>query len=135
MMPKQLVVAIALTLGFVGAIQATEPRSFELFEISNHDNPSLRYQFSRAAATSDDPVVIAAVGREFKKSDRENRVDLQKVWLQHNVPKKMKLVSRFLVTECGRKHHGKWDACDVYTFADSKGTRVDYYIYVGNWPD
>jgi hypothetical protein len=117
----KVTVTFALTMGFVGALSAVGAQAFESFEVSDHDKPSLRYRFSRAEATSDDPIVITAIGRELEVADRENHVDLQKVWLRQNIPKKMKFASRFLVTECGEKHHGKWDACDAYTYSDSKG--------------
>ena len=66
---------------------------FESFEVSNHDEPSQKYRFSKAAATSTDPVAITPVGGKLKESDRLERVSLQKVWLQRNVPKELEFVA------------------------------------------
>jgi hypothetical protein len=108
---------------------------YESFVVNPHDQKTLSFRFSSAPATSKSPIIITAVGRELTEKDRgKYRVDLQKVWLQHNVPKTYEFVARFLV-ECEFKRKGEFNACDRYTLEDPKTKRCfDYYIYVGNWP-
>ena len=109
---------------------------FDAFVVSRHENPSLRFEFLRAAATADDPVLISAVGRKFKETDRQYRTDLQKVWLHRYVPSGYNFLVRSLVEKCGMKLPGEFHACDEYDFKDpATGHSFSYFIYVGNWPD
>ena len=93
-----------------------------------------KYTFSRAPATSKEPVVIKAEGRPLTAADRKHRVDLQKTWISKNVPKAYVFRLRAL-QECEFKREDEFNACDVYHFEDPKsGRQISYYIYVGNWP-
>lgn len=108
---------------------------YESFEVTQHDPPKLKFKFSEAAATLEDPVVISAVGRALGASDREYRVDLQKVWLRRNVPRSLVYQIRWQVLDCGKKLRGEMAACDAYVFKDpSTGKSFIYHIFIGNWP-
>ncbi|UHQ21516.1 hypothetical protein LVB77_12570 [Lysobacter sp. 5GHs7-4] len=110
---------------------AAEP--FPSFEVSPLGQPEPRFQFSQALASNNDPVVISVAGRNLRKKDREHRVDLQKYWLQRNVPADYKIVVRSLV-ECPPKKPKQFGACDEYVFTDAAGAEHSYSFYVGNWP-
>ena len=125
---------IALLVALFAITARSAPVLFESFEVSKHDSPSLKYRFSKSAATSNDPVVISAVGRKLQRSDREIRVDLQKVWLNKNVPKEFRFAGRSQVFECGQKLAGEFHHCDQYVFTDLAGVEFTYHIYIGNWP-
>jgi len=110
---------------------AAEP--FPAFEVSPSGQAEPRFQFSRALASNSDPVVISVAGRNLRKKDREHRVDLQKYWLQRNVPADYKIVVRSLV-ECPPQKTKQFGACDEYVFKDTAGAEHSYHFYVGNWP-
>lgn len=115
------------------AIDAAPPK-FESFTVNPRGQENLKFTFSKAAATSNDPIVISVVGRKFTKEDRTHRTDLQKVWLKENVPVEYAFVTRSL-DDCGLKRKGEIAMCDHYRFKDKNTEReFSYFIYVGNWP-
>lgn len=126
--------ALLSVVSLANAAEGDRTSVFEPFEVSNHDIPKLKYKFSRSRATLDDPVVITAVGRRLTDADRARRVDLQKVWLNENVPAELKFSSRSLVTHCGQSLRMKFSACDEYVFIDADGRALSYHIFIGNWP-
>jgi hypothetical protein len=112
-------------------VYAAEP--FPALEVSPSGQAEPRFQFSQALASNNDPVAISVVGRNLREKDREHRVDLQKYWLQRNVPADYKIVDRALV-ECPQKKPKQFGACDEYVFTDTAGAEHSYQFYVGNWP-
>lgn len=127
--------ALVLLASTVGAQGADGKQKFASFVVNPHEAPELKYQFSEAAATSGDPIVISAVGRRLLKSDLENRTDLQRVWLRRNVPETHVIQMRTQVGDCGMIQPGDFHHCDLYQFKDSKTGKIHaYYIYIGNWP-
>jgi hypothetical protein len=110
-----------------------EPK-YPAFEVTARDEPTLTYQFSAADATSTSPVVMSAKGRELTLDDRENRVDLQKVWLSRNAPKNLEFLS-YGSAECHFAANGGPPFCFVMNFRDPTADReITYYFYGGNWP-
>ena len=129
-------VLFLVLVGLASAQEVGRKPVFDSFIVNPHGHPSQRYQFSRSAASADDPILIRAVGRPLKAADRLQRVELQKVWLGRNVPKSYTFVVRSLVGKCGMKLPGRFHACDEYEFEDPvTRQRSSYFIYVGNWPD
>ena len=118
-----------------GAYAATGTQRFESFEVHRHDGVGPSFNYSSAAATSSDPVVITVVGRTMTSKDRQFRTDLQRNWLSTEVPKVFVFVGRDQV-ECALVRTHEWPLCDRYSYVDP-GTHVrhDYYFYLGNWPD
>ena len=109
------------------------PAAFASFEANPHDAPHRQYRFAAAGATSRSPVIITAVGRGLNASDRGRRLELQKLWLQANVPDDYEFRIRFPL-ECrfvGRK--GEAASCEVWEFAARDGRLEDYFFYLGNW--
>jgi len=113
------------------SLHAAEP--FPAFEVSPSGQAEPRFQFSRALASNNDLIVISVAGRNLRTKDREHRVDLQKYWLQRNVPAGYEMVVRSLV-ECPPRKPKQFGACDEYVFTDASGTEHSYHFYVGNWP-
>lgn len=133
-MRRALILLVPLLIATLSAQGADRKQKFASFVVNSHESPELKYQFSEAAATSSDPIVIAAVGRNLLKSDLDNRTDLQKVWLGRNVPKNYVIQSRAQVGDCGISQQGDFHHCDAYEFKDPKTGKVHaYYIYIGNW--
>ena len=130
--PK-LYLAICLLIPMLAL--ATGKPKFSGFEVTSHEDPQLKFQFSAADASEKSPIVITAPGRELTKQDGGDRVDLQKYWLSVNVPKTYKLQDRSLVTCPKIRDRDYFGACDEYVFLDPKaGKTISYFIYVGNWP-
>ena len=125
------VATLGLLLSSVAA--AAEPK-YAGFDVTDHDDPKVAFNFSAGDATSTSPIVITVPGRKLTDDDRKHRVDLQKHWISLHKPEGSVLVSRTL-NECGLERKGEYPFCDVYTFEDSKTKkRYEFYIYVGNWP-
>ena len=127
----------ATTIGLAAILAwsagVAEPK-YTGFDVTNHDDPKVSFTFSPGDATSTSPIVITIPGRKLTNADRIYRVDLQKHWLSLHVPKGARLVSRTL-NECGLKRVGEYPFCDLYVFEDPVSKRrLEYYIYVGNWP-
>jgi hypothetical protein len=133
-MASKLALLALLSVFGSGAAAGASTAIYKSFEVSNHGATNQKYRFSGAAATLKDPIVITAVERKLTKSDRANRVDLQKVWLKHNVPAGFEPVGRSLVLECGLKFGNEFSACDEYVFKDADGNESSFFIYMGNWP-
>ncbi|MFG6467260.1 hypothetical protein [Roseateles sp. BYS87W] len=134
-MRKALIPLSILLFVAFGAQGADRKQKFASFVVNSRESPELRYEFSEAAATSNDPIVISAIGRNLLKSDLENRTDLQKIWLGRNVPKAFVIQARVQVGDCGVSQPGEFHHCDAYEFKDPKTGKVHaYYIYIGNWP-
>jgi hypothetical protein len=125
-----------LLLAVTFAAQGAERKhQFAAFVVNPHEKPGLKYEFSTAAATPSDPIVISAVGRALLRSDLENRTDLQRVWLSRYVPKNFVIQMRTQVSDCGTNQPGEFHHCDAYEFKDPKTGKTNaYYIYIGNWP-
>ena len=128
---KTLLFAILFGTVMLSA-SANEPK-FEKLEVSLHEDPSVRFIFSAADASSSSPVIISVPGRALTKKDRVHRVDLQKHWLSIHVPKNLTFRIRTLV-ECEYTREGEFSGADHYVFEDDSGHEFHYYFYVGNWP-
>ena len=111
-------------------------RKFEAFEGMNPeaDGASPVFQFSSAAATSDDPVIITVKGRNATAADRQqHRTAVQRYWLAVNVPERYEGVQRYQAT-CFHERPHEYPSCDVYEFVDPKTkAQHSYYIDIGNW--
>jgi hypothetical protein len=112
----------------------TAPIKYRSFEVHRHDGVGPSFNYSSAAATSADPIVITVVGRPMTLADREFRTDLQKNWLQTNVPANFELTDRAQYT-CDVVRPENDPRCDGYTFRDPATKKLHYYyFYLGNWP-
>ena len=115
-------------------LTATNQAIFPAFSVESEQTAGVKFSFSAAPATSDQPVEISVAGRKLTKDDRKFRTSLQRHWLSVNVPENLEFVGRSL-DECGLAREGEFAFCDNYIFSDpATGKFVSFYIYVGNWP-
>lgn len=127
--------ALLMSLGGASHAGELDRPPFEAFSVTSHEQPKLEFKFSKAAATSTDPVVISRAGGPLRKADRARRTDLQKVWLHEYVPASYEFQIRAMVTNCGLRLPGKFHACDAYQFQDpATGATHVYHLYLDNWP-
>ena len=124
---------VAAAVSLVTSIAMAGTGTYPGFAVSLHGQAKPVFQFSSAQATAEDPVVISIAGRQLRPEDSKYRVDLQKLWLQRNVPDSYKLRIRDL-SFCPKRHPNQFGACDRYEFTDANGAVRQFYFYVGNWP-
>jgi hypothetical protein len=127
--------SLAAGATFVGAfVVACGQPPFAAYDVSNHDDPSIKFHFSAANATPASPVVISAPGRKLTSRDDRLRLDLEKAWLAANRPRSLRFVAIGSAL-CNFKMAGEHPFCEVYEFEDpTTHESVEYYFYVGNWP-
>jgi len=66
-------------------------------------------------------------------SDRAWRTELQRYWLEVNVPEHYDFVDRSQVA-CPAKKKGEFGRCDEYIFRDPAGEEYSFSFYLDNWP-
>jgi hypothetical protein len=124
---------LLLALLALTPLLANAATPFPALEVAPPGQTEPRFHFSPSLASNADPIVITVAGRALGKKDREHRVDLQKYWLQQNIPDSYTFVVRGLV-ECPSRKRGEFGGCDEYRFKDAAGVEHAYTFDVGNWP-
>jgi hypothetical protein len=125
------------TVLFVGSfvVACGGPPRFAGYDVTDHNDPSVKFHFSPSDATSASPVVVTPVpDTRLASGDDWRRLDLEKTWLSVNCPKTLEFVGIGSAV-CNFKMADEHAFCEVYDFEDPKThKRVTYYFYVGNWP-
>ena len=120
-------------LGNPGTAGAELP-TYPSIEARSQEDPSAHFIFSASDATSSDPVIISAVGRELTNEDGEHRVSLQKYWVSQQFTNDYRVVDRYSA-ECELTRPNEISGCDVYVVEDLvTEQQVTFFIYMGNWP-